>query len=211
MQAVRFLDGVVLAGGFPALAGVDLAVEYGEVVLLQGANGAGKSTLLGACAGFNKLTSGTAEVLGCNLATQRAEVRRRVGLLGHTIALYRNLTAMENLQMWARVARIRAVDIEYSFDRLNITENLQKMPIAQLSKGQQQQVALAAIIARRPEIWLLDEPFSGLDANSRELLFDVISEAAQAGATILIASHDTAISSGCDARIVRMIAGVVVD
>lgn len=211
MQAIRLLDGVVLAGRFPALAGVDLTVEHGELVLLQGANGAGKSTLLGVCAGFNKLTSGTAEVLGCNLATQRAEVRRRVGLLGHTAALYRNLTATENLQMWARATRIRTADIEYSFDRLDITENLRKMPVAQLSKGQQQRVALAAMIARRPEIWLLDEPFNGLDANSRELLFGVIPEAVQAGATILMASHDTAISSRCDARIVRMTAGVVID
>lgn len=85
--AVRFRSAVSLLGRFPALAGVDLDVARGEIVLIQGPNGAGKTTLLRACAGLVGIASGEAEVLGHDLRGERRAVRRRVALLGHTGAL----------------------------------------------------------------------------------------------------------------------------
>src|SRR5919199_4091733 len=82
-NVVHFRAAVSLLGRFPALAGVDLDVAAGEIVLLQGPNGAGKTTLLRACAGLVAVTSGEAEVLGSDLRRDRRAVRRRVGLLGH--------------------------------------------------------------------------------------------------------------------------------
>ena len=82
--AVRFRSAVSLLGRFPALAGVDLDVARGEVVLFQGPNGAGKTTLLRACAGLVAIASGEAEVLGHDLRRDRRAVRRQVALLGHT-------------------------------------------------------------------------------------------------------------------------------
>ncbi|MDQ4069634.1 MAG: ATP-binding cassette domain-containing protein, partial [Actinomycetota bacterium] len=90
--AVRLRSAVSLLGRFPALAGVDLDVEQGEIVLVQGANGAGKTTLLRACAGLVAFTAGEADVLGHDLREDRKAVRRRIGLLGHATFLYDDLT-----------------------------------------------------------------------------------------------------------------------
>jgi len=81
--AVELTDAVAVLGSFPALAGASLVVQQGEIVLLRGPNGAGKTTLLRVCAGLLPLARGTGIVLGCDLATERDAVRRRVGLLGH--------------------------------------------------------------------------------------------------------------------------------
>src|SRR5438132_13080502 len=97
MDAVVHLRAAVcLLGRFPALAGVDLDVGAGEVVLVRGPNGAGKTTLLRACAGLVPISAGDAEVLGCDLRRDRRSVRRRVGLLGHAAFLYDDLTVEEN-------------------------------------------------------------------------------------------------------------------
>src|SRR5947207_14197244 len=104
--AVRFRSAVSLLGRFPALAGVDLDVARGEIVLLQGPNGAGKTTLLRVCAGLVAVTSGEAEVLGHDLRRDRRTVRRSVGLLGHASPLYDDLTVVDNLRFVARAARV---------------------------------------------------------------------------------------------------------
>src|ERR1700712_5787800 len=90
---VRFRAAVCLLGRFPALAGVDLDVAAGEIVLLQGPNGAGKTTLLRACAGLVPIVEGSAEVLGVDLVADRRPVRPLVGLLGHATGLYDDLSA----------------------------------------------------------------------------------------------------------------------
>ncbi|MDQ3897761.1 MAG: ATP-binding cassette domain-containing protein, partial [Actinomycetota bacterium] len=102
--AVRLRSAVSLLGRFPALAGVDLDVAEGEIVLVRGANGAGKTTLLRACAGLTAVTAGEAEVLGHDLRKDRKAVRRRVGLLGHAAFLYDDLTVADNLRFAARAA-----------------------------------------------------------------------------------------------------------
>src|SRR5919199_914113 len=103
-NVVHFRAAVSLIGRFPALAGVDLDVATGEIVLLQGPNGAGKTTLLRACAGLVGIASGQAIVLGCDLTKDRKAVRRRVGLLGHATSLYDDLTVADNLRFAIRSA-----------------------------------------------------------------------------------------------------------
>ena len=102
--AVRFRAAVSLLGRFPALAGVDLDVAGGEVVLVQGPNGAGKTTLLRAAAGLVAVASGEAEVLGHDLTRDRRAVRRRVGLLGHATFLYDDLSVDDNVRFAVRAA-----------------------------------------------------------------------------------------------------------
>ena len=92
---VHFRAAVALAGRFPALAGVDLSLDQGEVMVVVGANGAGKTSLLRACAGLLPVTSGAATVLGVDLTTDHTSVRRYVGLLGHAAPLYDELSAAE--------------------------------------------------------------------------------------------------------------------
>ncbi len=191
MVSIVSLQGVVaLLGRFPALAGADLEVGESEIVLVQGPNGAGKSTLLRVCAGLLRIESGRAEVLGHDLVADRAAVRRSVGLLGHDTALYDDLTVEENLRFWARASRIDDEAVPAALDRLGVAERLRDVAVRNLSAGQRRRTALAAVVVRRPRLWLLDEPHSGLDQGGRDLIDQVILDAASAGATVMLASHE---------------------
>ena len=191
MVSIVSLQGVVaLLGRFPALAGADLEVGESEIVLVQGPNGAGKSTLLRVCAGLLRIESGRAEVLGHDLVADRAAVRRSVGLLGHDTALYDDLTVEENLRFWARASRIDDEAVPAALDRLGVAERLRDVAVRNLSAGQRRRTALAAVVVRRPRLWLLDEPHSGLDQSGRDLIDQVILDAASAGATVMLASHE---------------------
>ena len=179
-----------MLGRFPALAGADLEVGESEIVLVQGPNGAGKSTLLRVCAGLLRIESGRAEVLGHDLVTDRAAVRRSVGLLGHDTALYDDLTVEENLRFWARASRVDDEAVPAALDRLGVADRLRNVAVRNLSAGQRRRTALAAVVVRRPRLWLLDEPHSGLDQGGRDLIDQVILDAASAGATVMLASHE---------------------
>ena len=149
---VRFRSAVSLLGRFPALAGVDLDVARGEIVLLQGPNGAGKTTLLRACAGLVPVTGGEAVVLGHDLTIDRRGVRRKVGLLGHRTFLYDDLTVAENVRFWARASGASAEDAEAAMARLGLTGRLAGVPVGRLSAGQRRRTAVAVLVARRPEL-----------------------------------------------------------
>ena len=190
MSIVSLRGVVALLGRFPALAGADLEVGESEIVLVQGPNGAGKSTLLRVCAGLLRIESGRAEVLGHDLLTDRAAVRRSVGLLGHDTALYDDLTVEQNLRFWARASRIDDDAVPAALDRLGVAERLRDVAVRNLSAGQRRRAALAAVVVRRPRLWLLDEPHSGLDQGGRDLIDQVILDAASAGATVMLASHE---------------------
>ena len=210
MAAVR-LDGVVaLIGRFPALAGVDLEVARGEVVAIEGPNGAGKTSLLRLCAGLLRLESGEAEVLGLDLVTERAAVRRRVGVLGHDTALYDDLTVDENLEFWARASRVPEADIGSALDRLEVPPRLRRVSVNRLSAGQRRRIALAAVVVRRPELWLLDEPHAGLDQEARILVDGLVTDAARAGATVMMASHELDRTRPLATRTVSVGGGMIV-
>jgi heme ABC exporter ATP-binding subunit CcmA len=187
---VHLREAVALLGRFPALAGASLTVGRGEIVLLRGANGAGKTTLLRACAGLVAVTQGEARVLGVDLRDDRKAVRSKVGLLGHVNGLYDDLTVTENVRFWARSAGASDGEISGALHRLGLDGRLAHVAAGRLSAGQRRRTALAALVARRPELWLLDEPHAGLDAAGRDLLDDLLRRAVVAGATVLLASHE---------------------
>jgi heme ABC exporter ATP-binding subunit CcmA len=208
--AVRLRSAVSLLGRFPALAGVDLDVAQGEVVLVQGANGAGKTTLLRACAGLAGFASGEAEVLGHDLRRDRKAVRRRIGLLGHATFLYDDLTVADNLRFAARAAGASAASAGDAMAALGLDGRLRDVAVAKLSAGQRRRVAVAVIVARRPELWLLDEPHAGLDAAGRDLLDQLVRGAAAAGSTVVLASHELDRAAAIATRTVTMAGGQVV-
>src|SRR6187455_2222148 len=110
---VQLRGAVTLLGRFPALAGIDLEVAAGEIVLLRGPNGAGKTTLLRLCAGLLPLARGDGHVLGHDLGDRRQAraLRRRIGLLGHATGLYDELTVADNVRFWGRAAGAADSDI----------------------------------------------------------------------------------------------------
>ncbi len=210
-SAVHLRSAVALAGRFPALSGVDLSVAPGEVVAVLGPNGAGKTSLLRACAGLLPVTSGEAVVLGCDLRADRAAVRRRVGLLGHDASLYDELTAGENVRFAVRAAGMPATRVDAALDRLGLVGRLRRTPAGRLSAGQRRRAALAVLVARSPELWLLDEPHAGLDASARSLLDGLVMEAAEAGAAVLLSSHEPNLTVPLADHVVSMAGGRVTE
>lgn len=207
---IHLRSAVSLLGRFPALAGLDLDVDRGEIVLLQGPNGAGKSTLLRACAGLVPVSSGEAVVLGTDLRRDRRSLRPRVGYLGHASGLYEELTVADNVRFWARAARAEARDADAAMARLGVDGRLAAVPVGRLSAGQRRRASLAAMLARRPELWLLDEPHAGLDADGRDLLDGLVREAVGKGATVLVASHELERAEALAGRVVTIEGGTVV-
>jgi ABC-type multidrug transport system ATPase subunit len=184
-----------MLGRFPALAGVDLDVQSGEIVLLTGANGAGKTTLLRLCAGLLPLRSGSAEVLGVDLAVDRRSMRRSLALVGHETFCYDDLNVRENIRFAARAAGGSAADADAAVTH------------GRLSQGQRRRVALAIALARNPKLLLLDEPHAGLDEQSREVLGDIVRAAPGEGRTVLLASHELDVARQLATREVRIAAG----
>jgi heme ABC exporter ATP-binding subunit CcmA len=208
--AIRFRSAVALLGGFPVLAGVDLDVARGEVVLLEGANGAGKSSLLRACAGLLAVTTGEAEVLGHDLLRDRRSHRRQVGLLGHATSLYDDLTVEDNVRFATRAGGGRSEAVAAALERLGLTGRLPATAVGRLSAGQRRRTALAVLVARDPELWLLDEPHAGLDAEHRDLLDGIVRDAVGRGATVVLASHEHERASALAGRAVTMAGGQIV-
>jgi len=208
MDTVIELSGVVaVLGRFPALAGVDLTVQRGEIVLLQGPNGAGKTSLLRVCAGLLPIERGTGHVLGIDLATNREAIRSRVGLLGHANGLYLDLTVMQNLQFWASTVAATESEVSTAMATMRIDGRLAEVKASQLSAGQRRRCALASLIVRRAEIWLLDEPHAGLDAAGRDELDALLRSAVTSGATVVLASHERDRALGLATRTVTIDGG----
>jgi heme ABC exporter ATP-binding subunit CcmA len=207
---VQLNDVVALIGRFPALAGATLRVEAGEVVLLQGPNGAGKTSLLRLCAGLLRIESGEGRVLGFDLSSDHRSVRPHVGLLAHHTGLYDDLTVGENVDFWARAVRAGSAEVEEALDHLGLGGRLRDVPVRRLSAGQRRRTALATMLVRRPELWLLDEPHAALDSAGRELVDDLILGAAAAGATVILASHELDRVGTLDPRVVTIAGGRVV-
>jgi len=208
---VHLRGAVALLGRFPALAGVDLDVDRRRIVLLRGANGAGKTTLLRALAGLVPVTSGEAVVLGVDLREDRRAVRHRVGLLAHGTGLYDELTVADNVHFWTRAARADMVDAEAAMAQLGLDGRLRDVAVGRLSTGQRRRTSLACLLARRPELWLLDEPHAGLDKEGRDIVDALIRDAAAAGATIILSSHELDRSIELVDEIVTLGGGVALD
>ncbi|HEX2782429.1 MAG TPA: heme ABC exporter ATP-binding protein CcmA [Ilumatobacteraceae bacterium] len=206
---VQLIDVVAVLDRFPALAGATLTVQRGEIVLLRGPNGAGKTTLLRLCAGLLPPARGSAIVLGLDLASQRQEVRSRVGLLGHSNGLYTDLTVGENVSFWGATVGASPEEIGAALDRMGLSSRLVSVPVRKLSAGQRRRTALACLIARRAELWLLDEPHAGLDVAGRDELDAVLRAASAAGATMIVASHELDRAGALATRMVEVAGGQI--
>jgi ABC-type multidrug transport system ATPase subunit len=168
-------------GAKRVLRNLDLDVEQGGFLLVTGPNGSGKTTLLRLVAGLAAPTGGVLEV--------RAE-RRDLGFLGHEPLVYRELTALENLDLYGRLYHVpeRRERIGMLLERFGLWEARSER-VATYSRGMQQRLALCRVFLHDPSLILLDEPFSGLDAEGAELLDRELAEL-RASATFLVSTHD---------------------
>jgi ABC-type multidrug transport system ATPase subunit len=208
-DVVRLRAAVALIGPFPALAGADLSVDRGEVVLLQGPNGAGKTTILRVCAGLVPVVSGEVVVLGHDLVADHRAVRRHVGLLHQVGGLYDDLTVADNVRFAVRATGGDVRTVGPALERLGLEGRLARTAVSRLSTGQRRRAALAVFVARSPALWLLDEPHAGLDAEGRDLLDGLVAEAVGVGATVVLASHELDRASAIAHRTVTVSGGRV--
>ena len=206
---MQLSNAVAVLGQFPVLAGADLTVQRGEIVLLQGPNGAGKTSLLRVFAGLLPLARGEGSVLGCDLRTDRESIRKRVGLLGHANGLYADLTVTENVRFWGATVGASSAEVDAAMGRMGLAQRLAKVPVSKLSAGQKRRTALACLVARRAELWLLDEPHAGLDATGRDELDATLREATAVGATIIVASHELERAGALATRLVEVVGGQI--
>ena len=209
VPVISFRDVVAVAGSYPVLAGADFDVHHGEIVLLTGPNGAGKTSLLRVCAGLLPIERGQARVLGVDLASDRAAVRDRVGILGHTNGLYADLTVRQNIEFWADLIGATSDEVDSALTHVGLDGRLVSVRASQLSAGQRRRVALARLIIRRAELWLLDEPHAGLDAHARDELDATLRAAVTSGATVVVASHELERTEQIATRRVVVDGGVV--
>ena len=214
MSVVKLEGLVALLEGFPALTGVDLTVNAGEIVFVKCPKGAGKTTLLHLCAGLIQPKEGKGQILGHDLSSERTSIRKRVGLLSHSSGLYRDLTELENITFWTQIAGVEKSEIDnrisWALERMELDNKLQNQKVRSLSVGQKRRASLAVFIVRRPDLWLMDEPHAGLDQEGRQAVDDLIEESVKAGATVIVASHDLERVLNLATRVVTLSGGAVV-
>jgi heme exporter protein A len=174
-----------------ALAGVTLELPPGRSLVVLGPNGAGKTTLLRILATLLRPSGGRARVLGCELPREAWRLRGRIGYLGHEPLLYRDLTGRENLRFHARLHGVgdgRAEKRIVELLRRTGIERRADERVAELSAGMRQRLAICRCVLHEPELLLLDEPDSSLDAEGRALAGELIGPGE--GRTRVLVSHD---------------------
>jgi ABC-2 type transport system ATP-binding protein len=188
-----FTDGLTKRfGDLVAVDHVDLRIESGTVFSLLGPNGAGKTTMVRMLATLSAPTSGTAVVCGHDVVREADAVRSAISMTGQFAALEDNLTARENLLLMARLrgygkaAAVRQVDS--LIDRFDIGEFRDKL-IKAVSGGQRRRVDLAASLVVQPQLLVLDEPTTGLDPRSRQVVWSTIRDLVEQGVTLLLTTQ----------------------
>jgi len=192
------------------LSGVDLELQPSSLTVLVGANGAGKTSLLRLLAGLVGLSAGEGWVLGLDLASvDRRQIRRRVGWLGHEGSFYDDLSVAENLTFAAKALGRPTDELTTVLDRVELTAR-RDIAAKQLSAGQRRRLGLAWLLLRRPELWLLDEPYASLDDEGRTFFDELLGDVVERGATVLVSAHDPLRSARLRPRTLVMAGGRIV-
>lgn len=203
------VQGLVKTFGIrPILRGVEIVIARGECVALLGANGSGKTTLIRILAALSRPTRGEVKIGGWTLPKEAGKIRSHLGYLGHLPLLYDDLTASENLTVFARLYGIGMDRIPAALDRVGLLKRANDLAGA-FSRGMQQRLGIARALLHEPDVLLLDEPYTGLDVDGATMLDTIIREQKAAGRTILITSHDLERTVALCDRIVILNRGVI--
>ncbi len=180
------------SGGIEALRGISFSVRPGEVFGLLGPNGAGKSTAVKILTTLSVPTGGTASVCGFDVVRDAREVRRRIGCVAQASGVDLTATGRENLELQGRLFRIAGPDLARRVDELldlfSLTEAASR-PARTYSGGMKRRLDVAMGLVHRPEVLFLDEPTTGLDPESRTVLWREVRRLAEGGLTLLLTTH----------------------
>jgi ABC-2 type transport system ATP-binding protein len=174
----------------PAVNGLNLSIDKGEVYGLLGPNGAGKSTTVMMICGLLLPDSGTIKVFGIDPARDGSVVRSKIGVATQEIALFPSLTAMENLNYLARIYGLKPdkAKVEALVDRFGLKSKAHKQ-VSSYSGGMKRRLNLIASVLHDPELLILDEPTAGVDVQSRTMIIEYLQEMNKKGMTIIYSSH----------------------
>src|SRR5450432_3873161 len=178
--------------GKAAVDGLSLTVPRGSFFGFLGPNGAGKSTTIRMLTGLIPATSGTVELLGLPMPAEELSIKQRIGLVPDESLLFDRLTGMEFLEFVGRMYSLpRPLAKQRSEELLELFElaNERRKLIAEYSKGMRKRIAMAASLIHKPELFLMDEPFEGVDAVGARLMKDILLDQVRHGATIFLTSH----------------------
>jgi ABC-2 type transport system ATP-binding protein len=178
--------------GKAAVDGLSLTVPRGSFFGFLGPNGAGKSTTIRMLTGLIPPTSGVIELLGLSMPADEMAIKQRIGLVPDESLLFDRLTGGEFLEFVGRMYRLpRALATQRAGELLDLFElsGERRKLIAEYSKGMRKRITMAASLIHRPELFLMDEPFEGVDAVGARLMKDILLEQVRRGATIFLTSH----------------------
>jgi heme exporter protein A len=176
-------------GSERALANVSLELRAGSMCALLGHNGAGKTTLLGIVSTLVRATAGDVRYTSAGAAVTGAAVRREIGMLAHASLCYGELSAIENLELFAGLYGV-ALDPIALLDRVGLDSRARTRAVRTYSRGMVQRLALARALLGEPSLVLLDEPFTGLDRVGALALGERLGELRAAGAIVVVVTHD---------------------
>ena len=208
-EAVAAEDVWKYYGDYPALREITLTIDPGSCVALLGRNGAGKTTLLRIIAGLSKAGRGRVSILGKD--ARDPETRRRVGVLGHGISVYEELSAFENLTLFGQLYGVEnpAKTAADWLDRVGLSRVRDGL-VREFSRGMRQRLALERAVLHRPRLVLLDEPFTGLDDRAVGVVAGRLRQLAADGAIVVMATHDLDLAEGLVSRVAVMREGRLV-
>lgn len=175
-----------------AVDGLSLTVPRGSFFGFLGPNGAGKSTTIRMLTGLIPPTSGTVELLGLPMPAEELAIKQRIGLVPDESLLFDRLTGFEFLEFVGRMYSLeRALSKHRAEELLELFQlaNERRKIIAEYSKGMRKRLAMAASLIHKPELFLMDEPFEGVDAVGARLMKDILLDQVRHGATIFLTSH----------------------
>lgn len=179
-------------GNFTAVDGVSLKVEQGQIIGLLGPNGAGKSTTISMISTLVQPTSGDILYKGESILKNNKAIRRKMGIVPQNIALYKDLSGIENLKYWGSVYGLKGLDLKKRIDEVSeiigIDERL-KDPVRNYSGGMQRRINIGAALLHQPELLIMDEPTVGIDPQSRNHILSTVKQLNEQGMTIIYTSH----------------------
>lgn len=175
-------------GDFPALRDITLDIAPGTCTALLGRNGAGKTTLLRTIAGLSRAAKGRVAIFGSDVREEGT--RRRVGVLGHAIGIYDELSALENLRLFASLYSIADADSAARkwLERVGL-DRVANGLVREFSRGMRQRLAVARAFLHDPDVLLLDEPFTALDDKAIAVLQTVLRQGLAEGRTVIMSTH----------------------
>jgi len=180
-------------GSFQALKSLSLEVKKGEFYSLLGPNGAGKTTCINIISNIMPATSGEVEIDGFNSKSNTAEIKKRIGVVPQEIALYEDLSAIENLKFWGKINQVDTGQLHKKIEEilkfLDLYEQ-RNQKISTYSGGMKRRINIAAALLHDPEVLFMDEPTVGIDPQSRLFTYEIFEKLHEKGKTVFYTSHN---------------------